>query len=287
MDEHEKWRELLPWYANRTLDEHTQTALEAHLRDCPACRQELTTWQHISTAVRAQPAPALPRNARHRLAALVRPQPWNDPRLIPLLLRSQLPVIRGEIWPASTLVLALGTFVACAARSAEALPFVLMAPLVTAVGVAFLYGPAVDPALEIELATPVSPRLILLVRLALVFGFDLALGLAGSLALALLRPDVSLWPLVTAWLAPMTFLSALSLLLSVASADSGLGALVSLMLWVVQSMGRISGPNSLPWRIPDLTAAAARPWLWALALVMGALALWIGGRTERWIGRPA
>jgi hypothetical protein len=283
--EHEQWSDLLPWYANETLDEHTRAALEAHLRDCPTCRRELAIWRRISTAVHTQPATALPSTARRRLLALARPQPWGSLRLVPLLLRSQLLVIRAEIWPASALVFALGLLVTLATctQAGGALPFVLTAPIVAALGVAFIYGPAVDPALEVELATPTSPHLVLLARLVLVFGFDLALGLAGSLALALLRPGLSLWLLVSAWLSPMAFLSTLSLLLSVLSADPGLGMLVSLVLWAVHSVGRIADPTSLPWRILDLTTAAVRPWLWALALLMGSLALWASEREERWL----
>lgn len=285
MDEHEKWRELLPWYVNGTLDERSQVALEAHLRDCPACRRELAVWRRISTAVAAQPSPRLPQDAPSRLAALARPRPWNDLRLIPLLLRSQLPVIRGEIWPASALVLALGTLVALAtgSQTSGALAFALIAPVVAAMGIAFLYGPAVDPALEVELAAPTPPQLVLVARVLLVFGFDLGLGLGGSLLLALLRPEISLWPLVSAWLAPMVFLSALSLLLSVHSADPTAGALISLGLWGVQvarQMGAFEGA-SLP--VPDLASAAARPWLLALALLMGGLAVWMSGREERWL----
>ncbi len=284
--EHERWSELLPWYANETLDRQTRAALETHLRDCPACQRELLTWQRISTAVHAQPALVPPPTARRCLLAQARPYQGAGLRLLPLLARSQLPVIRAEIWPASTLVFVLGVLVTLAihTRSGTTLPLVLVAPIVAAVGIAFIYGPAVDPALEIELAAPTSPRLILLARLALVFGFDLALGLAGSLALALLRPGISLWPLVAAWLAPMAFLSALSLLLNVLTADPGLGALVSLGLWIVQSLGRLT---SLPWRIPDLSGVAMRPWLLLLALLIGGLALWLGGREEHWLRRRA
>lgn len=284
-DEHEQWSNLLPWYANETLDARARAALEAHLRDCPTCRRELATWRRISTGVHAQSVTPLPPTVHRRLLALARPQPWGSLRLVPLLLRSQLLVIRAEIWPASALVFALGLLVTLAtyAQAGGALPFVLTVPIVAALGLAFIYGPAVDPALEVELATPTSPHLVLLARLLLVFGFDLALGLAGSLALALLRPGLSLWPLVSAWLSPMAFLSALSLLLSVLSADPGLGMLVSLGLWAVQSVGRITDPASLPLRIPDLTAAPARPWLWALALLMGVLALWASEREERWL----
>ena len=245
------------------------------------------------------PAPTAPETASliqslQSAMAEQRASPWRKLRIHAgewwpwLLLRAQARVVRHEIWIASTLVMVLGALVTLIiyepTSSSEALPLVLLAPVVAAVGVSFLYGSAVDPALEIALATPTSPRLVLLTRLTLVFGFDLGLGLAGSLALALFQPGVSLWPLVTAWLAPMAFLSALSLLLSVLSADPGAGALISLGLWVVQNVVRMTHANNVLWLLTDLTSAAARPWLWSLAIVMGGLALWAGAREEHWLG---
>jgi len=65
--------------------------------------------------------------------------------------------------------------------------------------------------------------------------------------------------------------------------------LVSLGLWVVHSVARFSMASGtpLPFTLPDLTAAAARPWLWMLALLLGGLALWIAGHEERWMRREA
>lgn len=202
-----------------------------------------------------------------------------------LLLRTQLRVVHQDIWVASALVMLLGTAVTLAlhapANSDTALPFVMMAPVVAAVGVAFIYGPVVDPALEIELATPVSPRLILLARLVLIFGFDLGLGLVGSAALSLLLVEISFWPLVSTWLGPMAFLSALAFLLTVATLEPGVGMLVSFALWVAQSVARFSTVSGIP--LPDLTTAAARPWLWILAFLLGGLAFLIAGGEERWL----
>jgi len=205
-----------------------------------------------------------------------------------LLLRAQMQVVRREIWAASALVMALGTLVTLATAdpglSNEALPLVFFAPIVAAIGVAFLYGPAVDPSLEIELATPVSPRRVLLARLALVFGFNLLLGLAGSVALAGLRSDISLWPLVMTWLAPMAFLSALTFLISVLFVDSLAGVALSLLLWGLQSIRQASNGFSWLAYLPNLSAADARPWLLVSALLLGGMALWIGGREDHWIG---
>lgn len=228
--------------------------------------------------------PSLPRRrtrTARRLAALASWWPL-------LVLRAQMRVVRGEIWAASALVMALGTLVTLTtfgAASTETFPLVLLAPVVTAIGVAFLYGPDVDPALEIQLATPASPRLLLLARLLLLFGYDLVFGLVGSAALVLLQTDISLWPLVMTWLAPMTFLSAMAFLLSVLFKDPLIGVMASTAVWSFHAVTRLADLNELSIfaAVPNLAGEAARPWLWLLGVLMGVAALWLAGREEQWI----
>ncbi|MCA9977703.1 MAG: hypothetical protein KC413_18215, partial [Anaerolineales bacterium] len=99
------------------------------------------------------------------------------------LLRAQVRVVRSEIWTASALVMILGVFVSFVMVQEGRIggPLALVAPLVAATGIAFLYNPADERVWEMERVTAVSPRLILLVRLLLVFGYDLLLGVLGSL----------------------------------------------------------------------------------------------------------
>lgn len=201
------------------------------------------------------------------------------------LLRAQARLVRHEIWSGSLFVIVLGVLVTLAAGR-SALPFVLIAPLVAAVGVAFLYGAGSEPTLEIELATPVSPRFVLLARLSLLFGADLLLGLAGSIILSLLRVEISLWPLVLAWLAPMAFLSALALLVSLLFFEPLLGVLVSMALWSIQAVRQFPQQFTLPAYLPNLLAGEAQPWLWLATAVLVALTLWLAGQEERFIARP-
>jgi hypothetical protein len=275
------------------LIEDTGSPLEAEqllstarrLRDWPAPQPSAQDTAKLLAAL--QPAlPARSSAISHLLSDLRNSWPL-------LLIHSQLRVVRAEIWTASALVMALGAVVTLALTqpgTGGTLPFVLVAPFVAALGVSFLYGPAVDPALEIELTTPVSPRLVLLARLALVFGFDLILSLVASAALAVVRPDISLWSLVSAWLAPMTFLSALAFLLSVITLDTLHGVAVSLLLWGYQTMRALVPSDSrLPLLalLPNLLAADARWPLFLLAMALSAVALWLAGREERWVNGMA
>ncbi len=204
-----------------------------------------------------------------------------------LMLCAQMRVVRGELWTASALVMAFGAFVTLAFSSADTatLPFVLTAPVVAAVGIAFLYGPDVDPALEIQLATPAPPRLVLMARLLLLFGFDLAVGLIASAALAAAHADLSLWPLVMAWLAPMTFLSALAFFLGVVLRDPMTGMVISVGLWALHAAARFTTIGGLSFlaAVPDLTAPAARPWLFGAGLLVALLAFWFSGYEEQWV----
>jgi hypothetical protein len=83
--------------------------------------------------------------------------------------------------------------------------------------------------------------------------------------------------LILAWLAPMAFLSALAFFLAVFSQETILSALACFVLWIWQSIDieYIS--------IPDLTSAAARPYLLVMAMLLGGIALWLAGRDERWV----
>ncbi|MCC6801728.1 MAG: hypothetical protein IT319_02500 [Anaerolineae bacterium] len=205
-----------------------------------------------------------------------------------LLLRSQARFVHPAAWVGSGLVIALGALVALifsgTAHTDVGLPLVIVAPIVAACGVAFLYGVDADPALELQLATPVSPRLILLARLALLFGFNLTITLACSVLLVLLRSQISLLPLIASWLAPMTFLSALAFLLSALFFDSLASVLVSLLLWIGTALRHFVDFGAVSLYVPDLLRGDLRPVLWIAAPALVVIALWIVEREERWTG---
>ncbi len=202
-----------------------------------------------------------------------------------LILRAQTRLVHPTTWAASGLVIALGALVTLLlyrpAQSGADLPLVIIAPLVAACGVAFLYGLDADPALELQLSTPVSPRLILLARLALLFAFNLAITFACSVLLSLAQAQISLMPLTGAWLAPMTFLSALAFLLSVLFFDPLASVLISLLLWVALTIRHFVEVSALA--LPDLLRPTSYPVMWIAAPLLVALALWLAEREERWM----
>jgi hypothetical protein len=141
--------------------------------------------------------------------------------------------------------------------------------------------------LELEDTTPASARILLLARLTLVFGFNLVLMLGSSLVLALLREDISLWLLVSTWLAPMTFLSALAFFISVITKDALAGGLLSLFLWAGHLTFRLVSFDQEIFYVltlPGLSDQSSRPLLLVVAVVLATVALWLGGMNERNLG---
>jgi len=207
-----------------------------------------------------------------------------------LLIGAQLRVVRREIWAASALVMVLGTLVTIGTynpASSAMMPMVILAPVVAAVGVALLYDSEYEQMLEIEDTTPASARVLLLARLMLVFGYDLALTLVGSVLLAVFHAEVLLWPLVVSWLAPMAFLSALAFLLSIMFRDVVAGSAFALICWGLHVILRaVPDPTRLilALSLPVLAAPGSRPLLFMAAVLLIALALWLVGQNERRVG---
>jgi ABC-type transport system involved in multi-copper enzyme maturation permease subunit len=139
---------------------------------------------------------------------------------------------------ASAVVLAVGALTQVGAGQ----PLVwLIAPAVAAVGIAYSYGPGLDPAWELSCSMPVSDRLILLTRAAAVFAVNAVLGLIASAATLGTRASTGTLHLTTvqltfAWLLPMTAACALALAVAVAvrsaivGAGAGVGAWLTLVL---------------------------------------------------------
>jgi hypothetical protein len=237
--------DLLPAYLNGTLGADDRRRVGRHLESCPACREELASWRAVGVAAARAfgPVPAPPEGALAGALAEAREEGPSRRSafagrvsLAWQLLVGQLPLVRREIWAASALTMTLGCVVALlmGGTSAAGATLAVFAPVVAAVGVAFVYGPENDPSLEVALSTPTPPRLVLLARLVLVYGYDLGLALAATVVLAAARMDAGLvWPLVSLWIGPMLFLSALALLVSLLFGSTP-AVLVAMGLWATR-----------------------------------------------------
>jgi hypothetical protein len=125
---------------------------------------------------------------------------------------------------ASVAVLAVG---AVATRATGQPLVALMAPAVAAAGIAYAYGPGIDPAWELSRSMAVSDRMVLLVRALAVFAVNAALGLAASFA------SGSAAALTFGWLIPMTAVCALALAAATAVRSPNAGVAAGVAGWTI------------------------------------------------------
>jgi len=107
-------------------------------------------------------------------------------------------------------------------------PYVgLLAPAVAAAGIAYAYGPGIDPAWELSRSMAVSDRMVLLVRAFAVFGLNAVLGLAAAAA------SGAAAAVTFGWLIPMTATCALALAAATLSRSANVGVAAGLGGWVI------------------------------------------------------
>lgn len=242
----------LRWYANRTLPPEDYAAVAAHVAECAACQAEAQEWAELRQALRGvaaqTPEPTAELfalierrlNAEPERAVAARLRGWLQGAQAALEvagqhLLAQVRLLRRDLFwtplliaPVVIMVAYLPAPGAQAARAAA-----LLAALIAALGMAFLSGQRADPAREIALATPTSPRLTLGVRLFVVFGYDLLINCGLALPFLALHGVVTPVWFVANWLAPLCLLSAVALLLSVAL-NASVAALICALLWALR-----------------------------------------------------
>jgi hypothetical protein len=103
----------------------------------------------------------------------------------------------------------------------------LLAPGAAAAGIAYAYGPGIDPAWELSQSMAVSDRMVLLVRALAVFGLNAALGLATSAA------SGAAAAVTFGWLVPMTAVCALALAVATVTRSPNAGVAAGLAGWVI------------------------------------------------------
>jgi hypothetical protein len=228
------YQEQIPLYVAGQLNADERVILEQHLAGCPDCRAKLSFWRELAAGIAASSASmSAPADLADRAIKRIHTPSRLRRTLLSSfsLLRAQAYLVKGEMWPSSAAIMALGVIVAVLSRRTGVITFI--APLIAAASLATLYGPENDPASELTLSTPVSPWRILLARLTLVSGYDLLLTLSSSIFLLAIIPAELFGTLILAWLGPLTFLSALALLLSMWIGASN-AITLSYGLWVAQ-----------------------------------------------------
>jgi hypothetical protein len=125
---------------------------------------------------------------------------------------------------ASAVVLTAGMF----ATLGTGRPWVpMLAPAVAAAGIAYAYGPGIDPAWELSRSMAVSDRLVLLVRALAVFALDAGLGVAASAA------SGTAVSITFGWLVPMTAVCGLALAVATVSRSANAGVAAALAGWAL------------------------------------------------------
>jgi hypothetical protein len=171
-------------------------ALEQHLIHCADCRARIAAhveaapldmvWRRIQDEAQA-PAPGVVERLLNRLGL-------SEPDA---LLVAVAPSLRASwLFGLAVTLSFVGLSAGAHGGSRGQAFFLLVAPLVPVAGVAFAYGPDVDPAHEVGAAAPYSAARLLLLRTAAVLATSLPLVLAA----ALLVPALS-WTAVS-WLLP-------------------------------------------------------------------------------------
>jgi hypothetical protein len=156
---------------------------------------------------------------------------------------------------ASVVVLVAGMF----ATLGTGTPFVaLFAPAVAAVGIAYAYGPGIDPAWELSQSMAVSYRMVLLARVLAVFALNAVLGLATSAA------SGAAAAVTFGWLVPMTAVSALALAAATVTRSANAGVAAGLAAWAITVLSVRSASGQVTAAVassvlvlPYLMAAAA------------------------------
>jgi hypothetical protein len=281
-------KEFLPEYAAGTLPTARHAEVTRHLGGCADCRAELATWQAMADLAVELPGEDIVRRALLRgvltpdLPAAARGVAARRRWGLPLaLLRAQARLVPALLWVASTLAMAAGA--AAAYRSTDGAAgsvLSLVAPMVVALGVVGVCAPDRDPALEVCAAAVTGPRFVLLARVTLVLGYNVALALAGSGVLWFLglRAD-GLIGLVAAWLGPTVLLSSLALLAAVV-VGAELAAAAATAAWLMRLVAGGSFGTAIGWLAPVRAVWTTNPGTVIAAIILLAVAALLAGRLE-------
>ncbi len=114
----------------------------------------------------------------------------------------------------------------------------MVTPALAAAGIAYAYGPGIDPAWELSCSMAVSERMVLLVRAMTVFALNAALGLAASAV------SGAVAAVTFGWLLPMTAVCGLALAVATITRSANVGAAAGLAAWGITVLsGRVTSEH--------------------------------------------
>jgi hypothetical protein len=194
-----------------------------HVAVCTDCQRTARTnlgavdldrvWSGVAADVWA---PAIGRCERLAVAALRSPGLARALVTTPSLVAS---------WIGATVVVVI---VGAIATRSTGDPWVaLLAPALAGAGIAYAYGPGIDPAFELSRSMAISDRLVLIVRALAVFGVNAGLGVVAML----FAREAS--GLTLGWLAPMTAVAALALAIATKTGSPNVGVAGALAGWAI------------------------------------------------------
>lgn len=286
--ENEHVVDLLPAYINQTLAPEQYERVHAHLLCCEQCSEELVLWQGIADATLAwtiatsptvQPSLQLLEHVWTQAGGAQLQTVGNGLgvrrkiRLLWQLVQVQVQLLPRSCWIVLPLAIAFGFTMLAMFSGGTYLSALLgfIAPLISAASVGFIHNAENTTSLEIALATPTSPRLVLTCRIGLICAYNLILALLVTLGLALFNgANFSL--LVSLWMGPMLLLTGVSLLISLTiSTLSGVGS--AFVLWCLRFAHALLPTRESP--VSSALATLNSIWQTSPGVLIGALLLFM------------
>jgi hypothetical protein len=148
-------------------------------------------------------------------------------------------------WLAATVVVLVAGVAATMSTGTTLVP--LLAPALAGAGIAYAYGPGIDPAYELSRSMPLGDRMVLLVRATCVFAVNAVLGVAAT-AVSGAAAAVTF-----GWLVPMTAVCAVALAVATLTRSAPVGVAAGLAGWALVVLAGMASGGHAATAVTDTT----------------------------------